>query len=108
MKREVTVAQMLFTVSSIDGEASWSVRPAETLEDKHNKVLFSGVIEEGMASELEELSEIVSEIEQEIADRCTTCNGSGMIEVEHMVRVSGEYQAYEPEMRIKHCDECNL
>ena len=42
MKREVTVGHMLFTVSVKDGEATWSVRPSEAVENTQTKVLFSG------------------------------------------------------------------
>ena len=40
MNRQVTVGHMLFTVSVKDGNATWSVRPSEAVENKYNKVLF--------------------------------------------------------------------
>ena len=56
MNREVTVGHMLFTVSVKDGDATWSVRPSEAVENKYNKVLFSGAVTEDMGDELLKLS----------------------------------------------------
>ena len=65
MKREVTVGHMLFTVSVKDGEATWSVRPLEAVENKYNKVLFSGAVTEDMGDELLKLSWVIRLAEDE-------------------------------------------
>ena len=65
MKREVTVGHMLFTVSVSDGEATWSVRPSEAVENKYNKVLFSGAVTEDMGDELLKLSWVIRRAEDE-------------------------------------------
>ena len=65
MKREVTVGHMLFTVSVSDGEATWSVRPLEAVENKYNKVLFSGAVTEDMGDELLKLSWVIRRAEDE-------------------------------------------
>ena len=65
MKREVTVGHMLFTVSVKDGEATWSVRPSEAVENKYNKVLFSGAVTEDMGDELLKLSWVIRRAEDE-------------------------------------------
>ena len=65
MKRQVTVGHMLFTVSVSDGEASWSVRPSEAVENKYNKVLFSGAVTEDMGDELLKLSWVIRLAEDE-------------------------------------------
>ena len=65
MKREVTVGHMLFTVSVKDGEATWSVRPSEAVENKYNKVLFSGAVTEDMGDELLKLSWVIRLAEDE-------------------------------------------
>ena len=65
MKRHVTVGHMLFTVSVNDGEATWSVRPSETVENKYNKVLFSGAVTEDMGDELLKLSWVIRLAEDE-------------------------------------------
>ena len=63
MNREVTVGHMLFTVSVSDGEATWSVRPSEAVENKYNKVLFSGAVTEDMGEELLKLSWVIRHAE---------------------------------------------
>ena len=63
MKREVTVGHMLFTVSVSDGEATWSVRPSEAVENTQTKVLFSGVVTEDMGEELLKLSWVIRHAE---------------------------------------------
>tara|TARA_Y100001937_G_scaffold93211_1_gene126240 strand:+ start:110 stop:328 length:219 start_codon:yes stop_codon:yes gene_type:complete len=63
MNREVTVGHMLFTVSVKDGEAYWSVRPSEAVENKYNKVLFSGAVTEDMGEELLKLSWVIRHAE---------------------------------------------
>ena len=65
MHREVTVGHMLFTVSVKDGEATWSVRPSEAVENKYNKVLFSGAVTEDMGDELLKLSWVIRRAEDE-------------------------------------------
>ena len=65
MRREVTVGHMLFTVSVKDGDATWSVRPSEAVENKYNKVLFSGVVTEDMGEELLKLSWVIRRAEDE-------------------------------------------
>ena len=65
MRREVTVGHMLFTVSVKDGEATWSVRPLEAVENKYNKVLFSGAVTEDMGDELLKLSWVIRLAEDE-------------------------------------------
>tara|TARA_R100001460_G_scaffold970_1_gene3978 strand:+ start:474 stop:695 length:222 start_codon:yes stop_codon:yes gene_type:complete len=63
MNRELKVGHMLFTVSVKDGEASWSVRPSEAVENKFNKVLFSGAVTEDMGDELLKLSWVIRHAE---------------------------------------------
>ena len=63
MNRQVTVGHMLFTVSVKDGDATWSVRPSEAVENKYNKVLFSGVVTEDMGEELLKLSWVIRRAE---------------------------------------------
>jgi len=63
MNRQVTVGHMLFTVSVKDGEAYWSVRPSEAVENKYNKVLFSGAVTEDMGEELLKLSWVIRHAE---------------------------------------------
>ena len=63
MNREVTVGHMLFTVSVKDGEATWSVRPLEAVENTQTKVLFSGVVTEDMGDELLKLSWVIRHAE---------------------------------------------
>tara|TARA_R110002050_G_scaffold35612_1_gene89303 strand:- start:300 stop:530 length:231 start_codon:yes stop_codon:yes gene_type:complete len=65
MRREVTVGHMLFTVSVKDGLATWSVRPSEAVENKHTKVLFSGLVTEEMGDELLKLSWVIRLAEDE-------------------------------------------
>ena len=65
MNREVTVGHMLFTVSVKDGDATWSVRPSEAVENKYNKVLFSGAVTEAMGDELLKLSWVIRLAEDE-------------------------------------------
>ena len=65
MNRQVTVGHMLFTVSVTDGQATWSVRPSEAVENKYNKVLFSGVVTEDMGDELLKLSWVIRLAEDE-------------------------------------------
>ena len=65
MKREVTVGHMLFTVSVKDGEATWSVRPLEAVENTQTKVLFSGLVTEDMGDELLKLSWVIRLAEDE-------------------------------------------
>ena len=86
MNREVTVGHMLFTVSVKDGDATWSVRPSEAVkmseekkadintakdtimsvqENKHTKVLFSGLVTEDMGDELLKLSWVIRLAEDE-------------------------------------------
>ena len=65
MKREVTVGHMLFTVSVKDGEATWSVRPSEAVENTQTKVLFSGIVTEDMGDELLKLSWVIRLAEDE-------------------------------------------
>jgi hypothetical protein len=56
---------MLFTVSVKDGDATWSVRPSEAVENKYNKVLFSGAVTEDMGDELLKLSWVIRLAEDE-------------------------------------------
>jgi len=63
MKREVTVGHMLFTVSVTDGQATWSVRPSEAVENTQTKVLFSGIVTEQMGEELLKLSWVIRHAE---------------------------------------------
>ena len=63
--RQVRVGHMLFTVSVSDGEATWSVRPSEAVENKYNKVLFSGAVTEDMGDELLKLSWVIRLAEDE-------------------------------------------
>ena len=65
MNRQVTVGHMLFTVSVKDGDATWSVRPSEAVENKYNKVLFSGAVTEDMGDELLKLSWVIRLAEDE-------------------------------------------
>ena len=65
MRREVTVGHMLFTVSVSDGEATWSVRPSEAVENTQTKVLFSGLVTEDMGDELLKLSWVIRLAEDE-------------------------------------------
>jgi len=65
MNRQVTVGHMLFTVSVSDGQATWSVRPSEAVENKYNKVLFSGAVTEDMGDELLKLSWVIRLAEDE-------------------------------------------
>ena len=65
MNREVKVGHMLFTVSVKDGDATWSVRPSEAVENKYNKVLFSGAVTEDMGDELLKLSWVIRLAEDE-------------------------------------------
>ena len=48
-----------------DGQATWSVRPSEAVENKYNKVLFSGVVTEDMGDELLKLSWVIRLAEDE-------------------------------------------
>ena len=59
MNRELKVGHMLFTVSVKDGLATWAVRPSEAVENKHTKVLFSGLVTEEMGDELLKLSWVI-------------------------------------------------
>lgn len=59
MNRELKVGHMLFTVNVKDGLATWSVRPSEAVENKHAKVLFSGIVTEEMGEELYKLSWVI-------------------------------------------------
>ena len=61
--RQVRVGHMLFTVSVSDGEATWSVRPSEAVENKYNKVLFSGLVTKAMGEELLKLSWVIRHAE---------------------------------------------
>jgi len=63
VNREVTVGHMLFTVSVKDGDATWSVRPSEAVENKYNKVLFSGLVTKDMGEELLKLSWVIRHAE---------------------------------------------
>jgi len=65
MNRELKVGHMLFTVSVKDGDATWSVRPSEAVENKYNKVLFSGAVTEDMGEELLKLSWVIRRAEDE-------------------------------------------
>ncbi len=65
MKRQVTVGHMLFTVSVKDGLATWAVKPSEAVENKHTKVLFSGLVTEEMGDELLKLSWVIRLAEDE-------------------------------------------
>ena len=65
MNREIKVGHMQFTVSVKDGLATWSVRPSETVENKYNKVLFSGIVTEEMGEELLKLSWVIRHAEDE-------------------------------------------
>jgi len=56
---------MLFTVNVKDGLATWSVRPSEVVENKHTKVLFSGLVTEEMGDELLKLSWVIRLAEDE-------------------------------------------
>lgn len=103
MKAQIEVEHMLWVVSYSENDGAWfSVQPREG-----DKKLFSGPIHEGMSDELRDLVQAVSKIEKKIAEKCQHCDGSGFIEVEVMVRVPGEYQAYEPEARNERCEHCN-
>lgn len=105
MKLEHEVAQMTFKLSDADGPR-WSVRATEGMEKKHLRVLFSGPIEEGMADELRALATAIEKLEPEEKEICDECV-DGWIEEEEMVRVSGEYQAYEPVGNHRACEKCN-
>jgi len=63
MNRELKVGHMLFTVNVKDGLATWSVRPSEAVENKHTKVLFSGIVTEDMGDELLKLSWVIRHAE---------------------------------------------
>ena len=63
MNRELKVGHMLFTVSVKDGDATWSVRPSEAVENKYNKVLFSGLVTKDMGEELLKLSWVIRHAE---------------------------------------------
>ena len=65
MNRELKVGHMLFTVNVKDGLATWSVRPSEAVENKHTKVLFSGIVTEEMGDELLKLSWVIRLAEDE-------------------------------------------
>ena len=65
MYRQVTVGHMLFRVSVKDGEATWSVRPSEAVENAQTKVLFSGIVTEDMGDELLKLSWVIRLAEDE-------------------------------------------
>jgi len=65
MNRELKVGHMLFTVSVKDGLATWAVRPSEAVENKHAKVLFSGIVTEEMGDELLKLSWVIRLAEDE-------------------------------------------
>ena len=56
---------MLFTVNVKDGLATWSVKPSEAVENKHTKVLFSGIVTEEMGEELYKLSWVIRMAEDE-------------------------------------------
>ena len=63
MNRELKVGHMLFTVSVKDGLATWAVKPSEAVENKHTKVLFSGLVTEEMGEELLKLSWVIGHAE---------------------------------------------
>ena len=65
MNRELKVGHMLFTVNVKDGLATWAVRPSEAVENKHTKVLFSGIVTEEMGDELLKLSWVIRLAEDE-------------------------------------------
>ena len=65
MNRELKVGHMLFTVNVKDGLATWSVKPSEAVENKHTKVLFSGIVTEEMGEELYKLSWVIRLAEDE-------------------------------------------
>ena len=69
--------------------------------------LLSGPINVGMARQVLNLHKAIRDIELKIAERCNECDGSGWIEVERMVRVSGEYNDYEPVGEKERCENCN-
>ena len=97
------VEHMEFDVSFDKRDGAWfSVRvPGE------KRALFSGPINIGMARQVFNLHKAIKDIELKIAAHCEHCDGSGWIEREQMVRVSGEYQAYEPVGKQERCDRCN-
>ena len=72
-----------------------------------SRALFSGSINPGMASQVLNLHRCVRDIELKISQSCEHCQGEGWIEVERMVRVSGEYQACEPVGEKQRCEHCN-
>ena len=63
MNRELKVGHMLFTVSVKDGDATWSVRPSEAVENTQTKVLFSGLVTKDMGEELLKLSWVIRHAE---------------------------------------------
>ena len=72
------------------------------------RALFSGAIHPGVTSEqVRQMLHGIMNIEKKIKNSCENCNGTGWIEVEDMVRVRGEYQAYEPVGRDERCEYCN-
>ena len=72
-----------------------------------SRALFSGPINIGMACQVLNLHRKVRDIELKISQSCEHCEGSGWIEVERMVRVSGEHQAFEPVGEKQRCEHCN-
>jgi hypothetical protein len=102
MTQDFEVENMVFTLTVNDTGGWFSLRAVD-----HDKRLFMGPIHEGMSEELCDLASAVNKIEKEIAERCEHCDGAGWIEVEKMVRVAGEYQAYEPVGEKQQCEHCN-
>ena len=71
------------------------------------RALFSGPIHPGMSAQVMRLGRSIKAIEDKITEQCEHCDGTGWIEVERMVRVQGEYQAYEPVGEQERCEHCN-
>ena len=97
------VEHMEFDVSYDKRDGAWfSLRvPGQ------KAALFSGPINVGMAGQVFKLHKAIKDIELKIAAQCNHCDGSGWIETEKMVRVSGEYQAFEPIGQQERCEHCN-
>ena len=102
MRIEVKIEHMIWTLDH-DDESAWFKLRAEN----QKQILFSGPIHKGMARQVLNLHRKIRDIEPKICERCSECDGSGWIEVERMVRVSGEYNDYEPVGEKERCENCN-
>ena len=97
------IEHMEFELTFSDKDGAWFI----VRVPNEKPALFSGPINVGMASQVKKLHKAIKDIEEKITDHCEHCHGEGWIEVEEMVRVAGEYQAYEPVGRNERCDYCN-